>query len=94
LLHAFQGVLMSFQLCEPTVEALVTAILLGLYEIITSHESHESKEQEHIAHVRGVCALMLSPNSPFDLLASTQLFQVASPLLIKHGYRLQVSRPS
>ncbi|KAL2847843.1 hypothetical protein BJY01DRAFT_163826 [Aspergillus pseudoustus] len=89
LLHSFQAVLQSFQLFVPTVEALVTAILLGLYEIISSHENLLSQEQEHVAHVRGVCALMLSPNSPFDLLSSTQLFQVANPLLIKHGLRLQ-----
>ncbi|KAL4993637.1 hypothetical protein BDV10DRAFT_199430 [Aspergillus recurvatus] len=89
LLHSFQGLLLSCQVYEPTVEALVTAILLGLYEIISSQEHLPEQEQEHVAHVRGVCALMLSPNSPFDLLSSTQLFQVANPLLMKHGLRLQ-----
>ncbi|KAL3482776.1 hypothetical protein BJX62DRAFT_231450 [Aspergillus germanicus] len=89
LLHSFQAVLESFQLREPTIEALMTGILLVLYEIISIHENFPGQEQEHIAHVRGVCSLMLRPNSPFDLLSSTQLFQVANPLLIKHGLCLK-----
>ncbi|KAL4938792.1 hypothetical protein BDV06DRAFT_214831 [Aspergillus oleicola] len=65
----------------PTVEALVTAILLGLYEIISSSGDHPVPG--HTAHVRWVCGLMLSPNSSFELLTSMELFQVANPLLIK-----------
>ncbi|KAL4914542.1 hypothetical protein BDW62DRAFT_219950 [Aspergillus aurantiobrunneus] len=45
---------------------------------------------EHVAHVRGVCALLLSPNPPFNLLSSTRLFQVANPLLVKQDQATQV----
>lgn len=81
LLRSFQGLLLSCQLHLPTVEALVIAILLGLYEIVSSTDL--LPEQQHIAHVRGVCALLLNDSSPFDLLSSTQLFQVANPLIAK-----------
>lgn len=89
LLGSFQFLLQSCQLHAPTVEALVIAILLGLYEIVSSSEL-TPEQQKHIAHVRGVCALLLSPNSPFDLLSSTQLFQVANPLLIKHALQVRI----
>lgn len=82
ILNSFQTLLQYCQLGEPLVEALVIAILLGLYEIVSSGEPL-SGQQKHVAHVRGVCALLLNPNSPFDLFSSTQLFQVANPLLIK-----------
>lgn len=81
LLQSFQVLLLSCQLHSPTVEALVIAILLGLYEIVSSADL--LPEQQHVAHVRGVCALLLNDNSPFDLLSSTHLFQVANPLLAK-----------
>ncbi|KAL4793011.1 hypothetical protein BDV19DRAFT_380484 [Aspergillus venezuelensis] len=85
LLYSFQGPLLSCQVSAPTVEALVTAILLGLYEIISSSVDHPAQEQ--VAHVRGVCALMLSPSSPFDLQSIMQLFQVANPLLLKYALK-------
>ncbi|KAL4802572.1 hypothetical protein BDV18DRAFT_163974 [Aspergillus unguis] len=86
-LHSFQGLMHSCQVSAPTVEALVTALLLGLYEIISSSEDQPA--QEHVAHVRGVCALLLSPNSPFDLQSSMQLFQVANPLLLRQAFKDQ-----
>ncbi|TPR06040.1 hypothetical protein CAN33_0019425 [Aspergillus niger] len=91
LLCSFQDLLHCCQLRAPTVEALVIAILLGLYEIVSSDEITQ-EQQKHVAHVRGVCALLLSPNSPFDLLSSTQLFQVANPLLIKRDLQVQDNR--
>lgn len=87
LLRSFQVLLQSCQLLAPTVEALVIAILLGLYEIVSSGEIL-LEQQKHVAHVRGVCALLLSPNSPFDLFSSTRLFQVANPLLIKRAIQV------
>ncbi|KAI2896177.1 hypothetical protein CBS63078_8298 [Aspergillus niger] len=91
LLCSFQDLLHCCQLRAPTVESLVIAILLGLYEIVSSDEITQ-EQQKHVAHVRGVCALLLSPNSPFDLLSSTQLFQVANPLLIKRDLQVQDNR--
>lgn len=88
LLQSFQVLLLSCQVHSPTVEALVIAILLGLYEIVSSADLL-SGQQQHIAHVRGVCALLSSHNSPFDLLSSTQLFQVANPLLAKGALQVR-----
>ena len=87
LLQSFQALLLSCQLHSPTVEALVIAILLGLYEIVSSVDV--LPEQQHVAHVRGVCALLLSDISPFNLLSSTQLFQVANPLLTKGALQVR-----
>lgn len=69
------------------IEALVTAVLLGLYEIISSNERDFG---QHVAHVRGVGAILLEKTSPFDLSTSTNLFQLANPLIIKQP--LQVCR--
>ncbi|EED14960.1 conserved hypothetical protein [Talaromyces stipitatus ATCC 10500] len=82
LLQSFQVLLLSCQLHSPTVEALVIVILLGMYEIVSSADLLP-EQQQHVAHVRGVYALLLSDSSPFDLRSSTQLFQVASPLLAR-----------
>lgn len=65
---------------EAPIEALATVVLLGLYEIVTSNENNFG----HVAHVRGVGAILMEEASPFDLSASTHLFQVANPLVIKH----------
>jgi hypothetical protein len=35
---------------------------------------------KHPAHVRGVAAILSQPDSPFDLVAATQLFQLCNPL--------------
>lgn len=63
------------------MEALVIAILLGLYDIVSSADL--LPEQQDVAYVRGVCAMPRNDNSTFDLSSSTQLFQVANPLLAK-----------
>ncbi|KAK9241614.1 hypothetical protein V1506DRAFT_575255 [Lipomyces tetrasporus] len=53
-----------------TVESLLTAALLGLYEIITSTDACPDG---HVAHAQGISAILVSKFSPFDL-----LFYVAS----------------
>jgi hypothetical protein len=78
---------LSREMHATTIEALMTAVLLGLYEIVSSSENNSV---QHVAHVRGVCAILLENISPFDLSASTHLFQVANPLIIKQP--LQVCR--
>ncbi|KAM0247766.1 hypothetical protein ACHAQJ_009699 [Trichoderma viride] len=60
-----------------TVESLVTAALLGLYEIITSTGAYPGA---HVAHAQGISAILLSKFSPFDLLCDGKLFQVANPI--------------
>ncbi|RDW69212.1 hypothetical protein BP6252_08232 [Coleophoma cylindrospora] len=77
------GLLPSFRLTisnkatSTTVHSLMTAVLLGLYEIITSTGT---KPGAHIAHARGVSAILTSKSSPFNLLCEGKLFQLASPL--------------
>ncbi|PYH90622.1 hypothetical protein BO71DRAFT_387273 [Aspergillus ellipticus CBS 707.79] len=80
LLHSFR-ITLSSQIHGPTIETLVTAILLGLYEIVSGGIG--SRPGQHVAHVHGVCAILSLENSPFDLFTSTQLFQVANPLILK-----------
>ncbi|KAJ5233154.1 cycloheximide resistance protein [Penicillium chermesinum] len=65
---------------EAPIEALATVVLLGLYEIVTS----DGNAFGHVAHVRGIGAILTEEASPFDLHASTHLFKVANPLVIKH----------
>ncbi|OCL02966.1 hypothetical protein AOQ84DRAFT_303720 [Glonium stellatum] len=79
LLRSFQTTLLD-AVSSNTTESLMTAVLLGLYEIITSTEGNPD---QHVAHVRGVSAILCSENSPFDLLAGTDLFQLGNPLLLK-----------
>jgi hypothetical protein len=56
----------------------MTVVLLGLYEIASSSESHPF---EHVAHGRGVSAILLDENSTFDFLTGIQLFPLANPLI-------------
>ncbi|UKZ93379.1 uncharacterized protein TrAFT101_008294 [Trichoderma asperellum] len=60
-----------------TVESLITAALLGLYEIITSTGTYLGC---HVAHAKGISAILVSKFSPFDLLCDGQLFQISSPI--------------
>lgn len=84
LLSSFRNFLQSCNHTGSTAQALVIAFLLGLYEIVSSTAPPPDQEQQqHVAHVRGVSALLLSPDSPFDFLSSTHMFQVADPLIIK-----------
>jgi hypothetical protein len=79
LLHSFQASLSQksngLVICD-----VMTVVSLGLYEIVSSSESHPF---EHVAHVRGVSAILLDENSPFDFLTGIQLFQLANPLVLK-----------
>ncbi|RFU23778.1 hypothetical protein B7463_g12560, partial [Scytalidium lignicola] len=63
-----------------TVESLITAVLLGLYEILTCTKENIG---EHVTHARGVSAILSSKGSPFDLLGGMQLFQLSNPLILK-----------
>ncbi|KAL5085896.1 hypothetical protein Trisim1_009809 [Trichoderma cf. simile WF8] len=58
-----------------TVESLITAALMGLYEIITSIGTYTGA---HVAHAQGISAILISKFSPFDLLCDGKLFQIAS----------------
>ncbi|TVY45754.1 hypothetical protein LOCC1_G003451 [Lachnellula occidentalis] len=62
-----------------TLESLITAALLGLYEVITSTDTYPGA---HVGHARGVSAILLSKFSPFELLCRGKLFQVPSPILL------------
>ncbi|KAL4800132.1 hypothetical protein BDV19DRAFT_353491 [Aspergillus venezuelensis] len=90
LLNAVQGLMDSCGSSGPTLEVLVTVVLLGLYEIISGGGDYLVPEQG--ANGRDICALLLGPNSPFDFLTSIQSFQIGNPLLLNSG--LQVQYPS
>ncbi len=61
-------------------EALMTATLLGLYEMIVAGEAYPIA---HGMHVKGVSAILCTRKLPFDLLALTgsSLFELLNPLL-------------
>ena len=50
LLHSFQVLLQTCQVFGPSVEALVIAVLLSLYEIVSSGEL-PPEQHKHVAHV-------------------------------------------
>jgi hypothetical protein len=50
------------------------------FQIVSSNGSSVPK---HVAHVRGVCAILLSNESPFDMAGGLQLFRLGNPLLLK-----------
>lgn len=45
--------------------------------------SNEREPGYHTAHVRGVAAVLSNEDSPFDLVAGIQLFQLSNPMLLK-----------
>jgi len=61
-------------------EALMTAVLLGLYEMIVAAELYPSA---HNLHLKGVSAILCTRKVPFDLLdlAGANLFELFNPLL-------------
>lgn len=61
-------------------EALMTAALLGLYEMITATEAYPNA---HNTHLKGVSAILCTRNLPFDLLAlaGSDLFELFNPLV-------------
>lgn len=63
-----------------TVHSLITAVLLGLYEIITTTSTDLGS---HTAHARGVSAILTNKFSLFDLVSGVQLSQLPNPLIHK-----------
>ncbi|RDW59099.1 hypothetical protein BP5796_12023 [Coleophoma crateriformis] len=76
LLRSFR-LSISNETASASVESLITAVLLGLYEIITSTDAYHGA---HIAHARGISAILISKQSPFDLVCGGKLFQLSNPL--------------
>ncbi|KAK9252704.1 hypothetical protein V1507DRAFT_212610 [Lipomyces tetrasporus] len=76
MLHSLQ-VMISNAAMPSTAESLMTAVLLGMYEIITATETHPSN---HGSHCAGVYAILSVKNSPFDML---NRFQISRPLMPK-----------
>ncbi|KAJ9150715.1 hypothetical protein NKR23_g3467 [Pleurostoma richardsiae] len=87
LLRSFQTTLFRRE-THVNIQTLMTALLLGLYEIVSSNGSSVPK---HVAHVRGVCAILLSNESPFDMAGGLQLFRLGNPLLLKGSLLEQTS---
>ncbi|KAL4958668.1 Zn(II)2Cys6 transcription factor domain-containing protein [Aspergillus stella-maris] len=87
ILDSFPGLYHSCRSSGLTLEVLVTATLLGLYEIISGSENHPVPEEG--VHGRDICTLFLDPNSSFDLITSMQSLKIANPLLIKDGLQVQ-----
>ncbi|KFY75157.1 hypothetical protein V499_04856 [Pseudogymnoascus sp. VKM F-103] len=59
-----------------TPEALMIAMLLGLYEIIVAGESHAGN---HNTHARGVAAILKIENSPLDLFGAVHFISSNHP---------------
>ncbi|RDW85949.1 hypothetical protein BP5796_04274 [Coleophoma crateriformis] len=77
ILVAFESVLNDPDKCN-TDEALMTAALLGLYEMMVATEVYPSA---HSMHVKGVSAILCTRDLPFELLAGSSLFQTFNTLL-------------
>ncbi|KAH8810998.1 hypothetical protein F5884DRAFT_876054 [Xylogone sp. PMI_703] len=71
---------LSAQSTHVPVEDLYTAVLLGLYEIIVGGD--ESTTQ-CMTHARGICAILSSSSSPFDLTSGPHMFQLNNPLRLR-----------
>jgi hypothetical protein len=78
-LAAFKKALDNPDKCN-TDEALMTAALLGLYEMIVAVEAYPNA---HGTHLKGVSAILCTRKLPFDLLAlaGSNLFEIFNPLL-------------
>ncbi|KAK9481539.1 hypothetical protein V1527DRAFT_486508 [Lipomyces starkeyi] len=64
-----------------TIHSLLTAVLLGLYEVITSTSTELGS---HVAHARGVSAFLMNRSSLFDFVCGGQLFQLPNPLSLQN----------
>ncbi|KAI1614931.1 hypothetical protein EDD37DRAFT_402492 [Exophiala viscosa] len=89
LLQSFRSSILNVRTSN-IVGSLMTAVLLGLYEIISTHDSTSAA---HSTHTRGVCALLSSSHSPFDINTGAQVFQMANPLRLSSA-QLQQSLSS
>jgi hypothetical protein len=58
-------------------------------QIITSTEAYP---YAHVAHARGISAILISKFSPFDLMCGGKLFQVANPVLFS-DIEVETSEP-
>lgn len=78
-LAAFQKTLDNPDKCNAD-EALMTATLLGLYEMLVSVEAYPNT---YHTHLKGVSAILCTRGVPFDLLAlaGSSLFELFNPLL-------------
>ena len=80
-----------------TPQTLMTAVLLGLYEVRISISNStgvlfsrmvqiiaasSSNTGQHVVHVAGVCSLISRPDCPFKLEGGMQLFQLGNALLL------------
>lgn len=79
LLSAFQKSLDNPAKCNAD-EALMTAVLLGLYELIIASEPYPDA---HGTHLRGISAILCTRKQPFEVLelAGSSLFELFNPLL-------------
>ncbi|KAK5054492.1 hypothetical protein LTR84_001383 [Exophiala bonariae] len=77
LLRSFNATLSSDSASKNVVQQFTTAILLGLYEIITADVANS---KNHIAHARGIAAILNTTTSPVDLANSGKLFHIANAL--------------
>ncbi|KIW40936.1 uncharacterized protein PV06_06540 [Exophiala oligosperma] len=76
LLHSFSKSLLELS-AHDVMESLVTAVLLGLYELVTAGSTNPS---DHDAHSRGVTAILCATQSPLELVRGKGLFQLAHSL--------------
>ncbi|KIW10800.1 hypothetical protein PV08_10099 [Exophiala spinifera] len=76
LLHSFSRSLLKLS-SQDVIESLVTAVLLGLYELVTAGFT---KPSDHDAHSKGVAAILCTTNSPLELVRGRGLFQLAHSL--------------
>ncbi|KIV87030.1 hypothetical protein PV11_02602 [Exophiala sideris] len=87
LLQSFRSSILDVR-SSNIVASLMTAVLLGIYEIISTHDSTSAA---HSTHTRGVCALLSSSHSPFDIHTGAQVFQMANPLRLNSAQLQQSS---
>ncbi|EXJ85246.1 hypothetical protein A1O3_05921 [Capronia epimyces CBS 606.96] len=70
---------------------LMTAVLLGLYELVTANSSNPSS---HTTHSGGVAAILCAEGSPFDLSIRGNLFQLAHALRSGRHFEVVPNSPA
>ncbi|EXJ87922.1 hypothetical protein A1O1_04849 [Capronia coronata CBS 617.96] len=79
LLLSFRQTLADLETAS-TIESLMTAVLLGIYEIVAADLANH--QTQHTTHVAGVAAILSAQNSPFDLPGGLELFQLHNPIML------------
>ena len=51
--------------------------------IVQTIVATDARPNNYSAHSRGVCAILRTDNSPFDMLNNVRVWQVANPLFLK-----------